>query len=292
MNRHHPLTVAVAIATAVASAGGLAGRVAAQDASECVEYSPLGYCLEWEVPSTGSPVQPARGGGDAPTCYWVTVDEDLAAGDGSIFVDYGLERPPDGVRVVWQAWTCSDGSPADSFRWFVPVDPGAIASSVRARIADTLPAPAVASSPPVGVAAIIDVPVFVEVTNWTGTVTDGQCAGGVCVTVTAAPSLTFHPGEPSAPTIACAGTGTRYNPAGSPPEAQASVPGACAHAYGLRTGTADRPGSWSGTVVVMWTITWTASTGASGSLPAVTRTAALPRAVQEVQAVVTGGRTP
>ena len=282
----------IAVATAVAIVAGSAERVEAQSTRECIDYSPLGYCVEWDVSAPGSPVQPARSGGDEPTCYWVTLDHDIAAGDGAIFVDYGLERPPDGVQVVWQAWRCSDGTITDAYRWFIPADPGAIASSVRGRIADILPEPAVASSPPLGIAAIVDVPVFVEVTNWTGTVTDGACAGGVCVTVTATPSLTFHPGEPSIPAIACSGTGTRYDPAGATPQVQASASGACAHAYRLRTGTSDRPAAWEGSVVVTWTIAWSASTGASGSLPAVTRAAALPRDVQEVQAVVTGGRTP
>lgn len=43
---------------------------------------------------------------------------------------------------------------------------------------------------------------------------------------------------------------------------------------------------WPGSVRVTWTISWSASTGVSGSLPSVTRATALPRAVEEVQAVV------
>lgn len=288
-----PPRIAVGLLVVVAVLG-VTGQVAASESpGRCVNYSPLGYCVDWDVPTPGGPPSGGGGGGgsgDEVVCYWVTLDYDLSE-DPTIWFDYGLTRPPEGVTVVWQVYECSDGSPIDQVRWVVPITPGNIATTVRGEIVGLLPQPTISSSPPVGTASIVDVPVFVEVTNWTGNVVDSACAGGMCVTVTATPSLTFAPGEPGAGTVSCAGSGTRYDPDGPSMEEQASADGACTHAYRLRSGVEGRPGAWAGSVSVTWTISWTSSTGASGTLPAVTRTTQVPRAVREVQAVVVRGET-
>ncbi len=259
---------------------------------ECVEVDSQGYCVEWEVPTPGNPTTGGgRGTTDQVVCYWVMIPDDLAT-DPTIWVDFGLARPPEGVQIVWQEWECSDGSVQFNFRWVPAATPGNLAALVRGQLLGTLPQPSVGSSPPVGTASIVGIPVFVEVTNWAGVVNESACAGGLCVTVTATPALTFTPGETGSSTVACAGSGSRYDPGGGPLEDQASAAGACAHAYRLRTGASGRPAAWDGSVSVTWTIAWTASTGATGSLPSVTRSTALPRAVEEVQTVVVGGTTP
>lgn len=281
-----------AVAVAAAIAAGTSSRVSAADPSQCMSYSPLGFCIEWSTPGTDNPGSPgSSGGGEGPPCYWVTIDYDPSIDDGPIFVDYGIEPPPEGVEVVWQVMECSDGSAIDDFRWIIPPNPREIAEGVRGRVAGTLPEPLVASSPAEGVAAIVGVPVFVQVTNWTGVVTAQECAG-FCVTVRAVPSLTFNPGEAGASAVACAEAGTAYMPDGPPPTDQAAVEGACSYTYGLRTGVPDRPAAWPGSVTVTWTITWTATTGASGALSPVTRSADLPRSVEELQTVVQGGELP
>jgi hypothetical protein len=282
----------VAVAVAVALAAGASERAGAETPGECIDYSPLGFCIEWSIPGDEDPGSDgASGGGEGPPCYWVTIELDPGSDDPTLYVDYGLATPPEGVDVVWQVLECSDGTAIDDMRWILPPNPGEIATGVRGRIAGTLPEPIVASSPAGGVAAIVGVPVFVEVTNWTGVVTQQECVG-FCVTVTATPTLTFHPGEPDAPAVACAGSGTVYAPDGPPPVEQAAAGGACSYTYGLRTGAPGRPTAWSGSVSVTWAITWTATTGASGTLASVTRSTDLPRAVEEVQTVVNGGDTP
>ncbi|MGE5210293.1 MAG: hypothetical protein ACM3MM_03465, partial [Acidobacteriota bacterium] len=212
--------------------------------------------------------------------------------DPTIFVDFGLEEPPEGVPILWQSWECSDGRATFNFRWVIAPTPGALAETVRGRLIGQLPQPVVESSPPAGTASIIGVPVFVTVVNWTGVVTQTECAGGLCVTVTATPQLTFRPGEPGAPTVQCSGAGTRFTPSAGTPEAQASSPGACTWIYTTRTGANGRPSAWPGQASVSWSISWTATTGASGSLAAVTRSTDVPRPVAEVQTVIEGGATP
>lgn len=262
------------------------------DLGQCAVVDPQGYCIDWDVPTPGGPPSGGGGGGstDEVVCYWVTIPDDLSE-DPTIWFDFNLTPPPPGVTVVWQSWECSDGSATFAFRWIIPATPANLAAIARGQLLGTMPQPSVSSSPPVGTASIVEVPVFVEVTNWTGVVTDSECAGGLCVTVTATPALTFSPAETGSSPIACAGSGTRYDPDGGSAESQASADGACAYAYRYRTAVDGRPAAWPGSVSVTWTMTWTASTGASGSLPAVTRSTLLPRAVREVQTVVVRGET-
>lgn len=283
---------ALAAAIVAASLIGNSASAGATEPGQCVNYSPLGYCIDWDVPTPGGPPSGGGGGGSSGevTCYWVTIPDDLSE-DPTIWFDFNLTPPPPGVTVVWQSWECSDGSGTFAFRWVIPATPANLAAIAGGQLLGTMPQPSVSSSPPVGTASIVEVPVFVEVTNWTGVVTDSECAGGLCVTVTATPALTFSPGETGSPPIACAGSGTRYDSEGGSAESQASAAGACAYAYRFRTGVEGRPTAWPGSVSVTWTITWTASTGASGSLPPVTRSTLLPRAVREVQAVVVRGET-
>jgi len=280
----------IAAAAVIAFPSALSAQAA--EPGECIRRDPQGYCLEWDVTTPGTPGTPGgSGGGPAPDCYWVTIDDELPE-DPTIFVDFGLEEPPEGVPILWQSWECSDGRATFNFRWVIAPTPGALAETVRGRLIGQLPQPVVESSPPAGTASIIGVPVFVTVVNWTGIVTQTECAGGLCVTVTATPQLTFRPGEPGAHTVQCSGSGTRFAPDAGTPEAQASSPGACTWTYTTRTGANGRPSAWPGQASVSWSISWTATTGASGSLAAVTRSTDVPRPVAEVQTVIEGGATP
>ncbi|MGE3327918.1 MAG: hypothetical protein AB7N61_21205, partial [Acidimicrobiia bacterium] len=50
----------------------------AQDVTQCVEWSPRGYCVEWDVPTPGTPGSPGgSGGGPPPECYWVNLGYDI-----------------------------------------------------------------------------------------------------------------------------------------------------------------------------------------------------------------------
>lgn len=283
------VVTAVALASVLVLVPSTPGS--AQGVESCIERSSRGYCVQWEVSTPGTAVRTVNLGGPPPACSWVTIEEDLSE-DPTIWFDFELDRPPDGVAIAWQSWECSDGSPGFDFRWVVTATPENLAALARGRLVGELPPPVVESSPPLGTSSIVGVPVFVAVANWTGVVSASECAGGLCVTVTATPSVRFDPGEPGSGSVACAGAGSRYVPGGPPPEVQASAPGACAWAYRLRTGAAGRPAAWPGQLAVTWTLGWTATSGASGSLPPVTRAAAVPRPVAEVQTVVAGGATP
>lgn len=267
------------------------------------------YCVEDEITIPGEPTEPtpqneprpvsyAPGGGVA-RCTWVSDPGRLPGGDGGpgAFPDVG-PRPADDAYLIFER---CDGELTGRVQWATPADPAPagpagptpaaptpeqLAATIRVRLEGDLPDPVVATSPPAGDSAVVNHPTFLAIDNWTGTITDQECAGPLCVTVTATPTLTWTPGEPGTATLTCTGAGTTYNPTGAPPQAQAAQPGACAHAYQSRTGVAGRPNAWPGTAIVTWDLTWTSTTSAGGPLPPITRSAPLPRAVDEVQAVV------
>jgi len=133
----------------------------------------------------------------------------------------------------------------------------------------------------------VNTPVFVEVTNWQPQITDNECVLGVCVTMTATPSLTFDPGDGSG-SVVCDPPGSRYVPGGASLAEQAV--GACAHTYLQRTGVNGRPGAWPGSVTVTWDVNW-AGGGATGVFGPLVFTAPFDRPVEEVSAVVVDGST-
>lgn len=262
----------------------------ANEPTDCARFSALNFCVEW---GTGTRGHDGSSGGNNPSaegvvCYWVTINYIT---DPTIYVDYGLDIEPPGSKIIWQEKRCSDGSGFFPIRWVFALTPGQTATDVRARLEGSLPQPTIAASPAIGTASIISVPVFVAVTNWTGIVTDAGCAGAVCVTVTATPTLYFSPGEPAASSIACAGSGSRFD-AAKDLKLQAATSGACAYSYRQRTGVSGRPAAWPGVVSVSWVISWRANTGETGTLPSVTRSTALPRSVQEIQTIIVGGSIP
>jgi hypothetical protein len=169
-----------------------------------------------------------------------------------------------------------------------PPTPDAVAVDLLAEAETQMRAPQVVADPPVGTPSIISLPVFVQVTNWVDGIEESDCVLGVCVTLTAEPTLTFDPGEPGSSPIVCEPPGTRFDPNGADPEVQAAAAGACAHAYQNRTGAEGRPDVWPGEVTVSWDVSWTAGE-ASGDFPAQDLSTSLPREVDEVQTVVRDG---
>ena len=250
------------------------------------------YCVEAGDETPAEPGSPGGSTGSGPDRCTSVPFGGPETGDGiglGLPNDPGPRPAPDSVllyvacegettgRVVW--WTPGDPP---------PTSPAALARVVRARLEGDLPPPVVSSSPPAGVAAIIGFPSFVSVENWSGAVSDSECDPSVpsfCVTVVAEPSLTWLPGEPGVDPVPCAGSGTRFDPTAGAPEAQAAAEGACAHAYRLRTGVVGRPGEWPGVAIVSWELVYVSPEG-GGALPAVVKSAPVPRAVDEAQTVV------
>lgn len=266
----------------------------------CTETDAIGNCIIRQpvvtpgTPASEGPVSDpigSGGGGDggdpghAPTCPWTTVPETAALRSMH-------PEAPEGA--IWQVASCGDVATGAGVRWLppgpaAPTPPAAsaVASILYATAKAQMVAPAVATDPPADVAGVVNTPVFVEVTNWQSEIVESECVLGVCVSLTASPSLVFDPGDGSAP-VACEPPGSRYVPGGEPMEVQAE--GACAHVYRLRTGAEGRPSAWPGLVSVTWDVLWTSNVaGASGSFDPLVFSTAVPRAVDEVLAVVVDG---
>lgn len=287
----------------IAAAAGLAPAPAG--AAPAQQPCPRDICIGVDRQEPGSPGTPG-GTGDtssvrprrAPACVWVPTSEvhlppGASEGGGTPFdlpMNPGPPPSPDSDLI----WERCNGTFTGQIRWTTPGAPAPIplptpeevATDLRAVLERDLPAPVVASDPGAGVASIVNSPVFVAVTNWQDRWDGGDCdpTGALCVNVHAVPALTWSPGEPGAGTVACPPGGSRYDPNGRSPEAQAV--GACAHMFTHRTGISGRPAAWPGQVTITWTVTWDSGPD-SGTLPDVVKSTPVPRPVGEVQAVVT-----
>lgn len=292
------IVVAVQVAALVLGAVALpAAAGPAPPPDGCTQTDALGNCVRsLPIPIRETPDETgdndARPAGTAPSghpaaCPWVTVSETEA------LRSMHPEAPPD---AIWQVANCGDLISGVGVRWLppgsaapAPPSVSAVASLLYATVKAQMAAPDVSSSPAAGVASVVDVPVFVEVTNWQPEIVDDQCVLGVCVTMTATPSLSFDPGDGSEP-VPCEPPGSRYVEGGGSLAEQAE--GACAHAYRMRTGVEGRPAEWLGEVQVTWAVSWTSNQPpGSGSFDPLVFTTALPRVVDEVGAVVTDGET-
>lgn len=290
------------VAVAMTLAWVMTTRPARADGTSPCDQPGADYCIGNSPGPTTPPTGTGSGGGggvqgptEPPPCGW----EDVPASVAVPWISSGgVENgaPPVGVTVTWQAWCfneASAGAPyGGPFRWIGPasvVKPVDVAQGLYEQMQGRMPTPVVETNPQVGTASIVNVPVFVFVSNWQSAFTVHQDLGGVPVTVTATPQLVFDSGEIGSGAEQCNGAGRRYDPNGGALAAQAAVPGACTHIYTHRTGVEGRPNAWPGTVTVQWTITWAAGDGSGGGFPLVNRTIAVPRSVDEVQSVVVPG---
>lgn len=202
--------------------------------------------------------------------------------------------PPDGLPVIWFAWCFSE----PNFRWLYgpyrwePAPTGgtattqAVAVDLYEELSGTLPRPTIETSPPLGTASIIGIPMFVQVTNWQPQITASDDLLGTVVTVTATPTLTLTPNEPDSQPVTCNGGGIPFTPNRGTPDQQAANPHACTYTYKRRTTAPGRPPQWPTTATVTWTITWSATDTSHRTLPPIQHTVPIPRAVHEIQTIL------
>jgi hypothetical protein len=254
------LSVLLVVATAVvAAAPGLATRAEA-------------------VPPQTLPMRPCPPDPTTGTCIGADFPMEDDGGGGG---DGDAEDPPSNDRPEGDGGGGGGGGESSE------PSPEEIQQQLLLEIDSYLLDPIVATDPGLDRASVLDVPTFVAVTNWQGQEVDTQCLAGFCVTITATAALTFDPGEPGAPIVACEPGGTRFDPDGPDPREQAARPGACAHAYQHRTGVAGRPDAWPGQVTINWTLEWTANFPLPPGLPtSEVLTAEVPRVVAEAPTVV------
>jgi hypothetical protein len=158
--------------------------------------------------------------------------------------------------------------------YYEPGDPlGGIAAAYRAmelaRERLVLDPPAIATSPPSGSFQLVGLPSYLSVGDAWATRSETASIGAVSSTVTATPvEVRWDPGDGSG-AITCSGPGSTAAPE-------------CTHTYIRSSGGA----TFDLTATITWEVAWTSTTGEGGALEPVTRTATLPVAVQEAQALI------
>ncbi len=153
-----------------------------------------------------------------------------------------------------------------------PQPSGAEAAAVAAASL-TVGVPEVATSPPAGGVQLVGVATWFWVAD-PSPISASASLPGVSATVTATPgTLRLDLGDGTS--LDCPGRGTPYDPGRSSKAQQTD----CSHVY-------DLYGDPTVVATLDWAVTWTATTGESGTLPTISRSTSLPLHVEEAQAVV------
>lgn len=200
---------------------------------------------------------------------------------------YDVEQASDlieGNRYYQECWYLDTGDLffADVWDQGPPSDPGVnariLAQSALSRTAFTVPEPQMA--PAVDGEQITGLPtwIWLDRTTWEPVVAQAEAAG-VTATVTATPErVEWDMGDGT--TVVCDGPGTAWNFDGPNPDSSD-----CSHVFQLSS--ADEPdGRYSGSVTIVWSIAWEATTGESGVFAEGRSSSPLSLAVTELQAVV------
>ncbi|MGI8756868.1 MAG: ATP/GTP-binding protein, partial [Acidimicrobiales bacterium] len=132
--------------------------------------------------------------------------------------------------------------------------------------------PNVATAPPQGGLQLVGVDVWFWITNNKPASVTARVPG-LAATITARPRRTrlhFDDGT----TVDCAGSGTPYDPAVDYSRQTSD----CTHIF-------QDPGRQAVDVTISWDLTWTATNGQAGTLPAVDRTTTVTLPLRQAQAV-------
>jgi hypothetical protein len=225
----------------------------------------------------GRPPSSGGAGRDASGCTWTPAEYAINEG-GNIVVD----RVDGGVAFHLFIRSCPDRVVSV---WVPQRAPASLAAEGRARIEELLDAPAVMSAPPTGKGVVkvgmwfwTDPGAFVahEVTAWLPTP-----SGVVWATTRARPvGLEFDSGEPDGATARCAGPGDVWTRADGD-----DAVSECMYTYRHSSSIAPA-GVFESSLSIVWEITWSSSTGASGASPPLRTTTTTPVTVNEIQALV------
>ncbi|MCM3920281.1 hypothetical protein ND748_01075 [Frankia sp. AiPs1] len=178
----------------------------------------------------------------------------------------------DGVTATLYARVC--GPTAITYYWVRPTASAQqVAETAGDLVRQKVPAPDGIFTPNLqqGHRAVVNTPLRIGVRTQAA-VSAVASVPGVTATVTAEPqTLEFLPGD-GAPPVLCG-------------IASASTPVSCSYSYRDASSIAPNGTSWPAQLRMTWAVSWTASTGATGTLPAMTTTADYAVPVGEVQAL-------
>jgi len=237
---------------------------------------------------TGATVKVAASGGpggtgpaaSGRTCTWTVTQVNTPEPFRSIWAKV---PPPPGETPgsgQWARWDCSDGTAGISW---LPNSRPAVAPEVLAQQASRhlpLPQPQIGVNPVAGRDQFVNLPTWLWTapTTW-GTRSATASVPGLEATATATPiSVTWTMGDGGQ--VVCRGPGTPYSPR-FPARSASPDCGYIYHHSSARTASSV----YTVTATTTWRVTWTSSSGATGSLPPITRSSQISVRVAEAQAI-------
>jgi hypothetical protein len=192
---------------------------------------------------------------------------------------------PDGAlsrmdQFVYRPATPAAAAPAPAPAPVAPEPPDveAIAREVYAEVPLVPPTPH--TSPPADAEQLVGFPVWFWIDGNAWRSFDAHAGvSGVTVTVVAKPKqVVWNLGDGT--TLDCHGPGTAWDAGGGTRQHSS-----CTHIY-EHVSTGRSGGRYHASVTVVWTVSWSASTGQSGTLPNASRTSGFSLLVTERQAVI------
>jgi len=269
------------ISFTIAATAALAAFVVASTPAraDIVAVAPDGNGANIEVATSGGrgSTGPTTGG---RTCTWTVTQANTPEPFRSI---WAVVPPPPGEAPgsgQWARWDCSDGTAGISW---LPNSQPAVAPEVLAQEAYRqlpLPQPQIGVNPVAGREQFVNLPtwLWVSPTTW-GIRSATASVPGLSATATATPiTVTWTMGDGGQ--VVCHGSGTPYSPRYS---ARSASPD-CGYVYRHSSARATS-GAYTLTAVTTWQVTWTSTSGATGSLPPITRSSQISVRVAEAQAL-------
>ena len=229
------------------------------------------------LPSKGTTPTSGSGSTSPVVCSYYT-DDGTPVGDPA-----SIGLPPG----TWLVLACSSGGEPVGNRqrvqWFpgVPLPTPMPTADELAQVALgrlAVPLPAVQTWPPDGGTSLVNVPVWLHISNW-AQLTASASAGGLTATITAKPIRSeWNLREDS---IDCDSAGSVYD-SSRPVDAQGT---SCPYTYRHSSGT-QADGTYRAAGTLVWHMRWDATNGQGGDLGEISRTTAFTLRVEESQAVV------
>ena len=250
-----------------------------------------GAAQRWSAPGGGRSGRFWRGGpARAIDCLVIELDP-LTEGAGSVtpgLRNHDVERAAglvEGHRYYQECWYVDTGDLfyADVWDQGPPSEPGVnprvLAQSALSRVPFTVPVPGMAPAIDAEQITGLETWLWLDPTNWAPVEAEAEAAG-ISVTVTATPvRVEWDMGDGTV--VACEGPGTAWNVDGPNPDSTD-----CSHVF-QHASVGEPGGRYSGSVAIVWSIAWQASTGDGGTLPEGRSSAPFSLLVNELQAVVT-----
>jgi hypothetical protein len=223
------------------------------------------------------------GGGSGPKCVWTLAVDYFAFGQPLAHTE---REDPDGTKAVLYMRECAGLAPA--LVWVRQASPQELAAIAVDMVRDRLPAPQGLFSPKLNpdAAPVVHLPLWFAVSGgqW-APVSATAAIPGLSATVTAQPTqLVFEPGDGAA-AVSCAGPGPVFRPGMAEP----ATPPACSYTYGDASSVAPDGHGWPASLSIQWEVTWSASSGAGGSLGPLTTATGYAVPVREIQAIEQAG---